>query len=37
VIDDVQQTIERCVAAAGETGLAIIHEGPYVVPVYRPN
>jgi len=37
VIDDVQQTIERCVAAAGETGLAIIPEGPYVVPVYRPN
>jgi nickel-dependent lactate racemase len=36
VIDDVQQTIERCVARSGDASLAVIPEGPYVVPVYQP-
>ena len=36
VVDDVQATIERCVNASGDSALAVIPEGPYVVPVYRP-
>ena len=36
VVDDVQATIERCVKASGDSALAVIPEGPYVVPVYRP-
>jgi nickel-dependent lactate racemase len=36
VIDWLQETIERCVAQSGEPSLAVIPEGPYVVPVYRP-
>ncbi len=37
VIDDVQETIERCVRESGDPALAIIPEGPYVVPVYGPG
>ena len=37
VIDDVERTIERCVQAAGDCSVAVIPEGPYVVPVYRPG
>lgn len=36
VVDDVQATIERCVRESGESAIAVIPEGPYVVPVYRP-
>jgi nickel-dependent lactate racemase len=36
VVDQVQETIERCVAQSGDASLAVIPEGPYVVPVYRP-
>lgn len=36
VIDDVQATLERCVRESADAALAIIPEGPYVVPVYRP-
>jgi nickel-dependent lactate racemase len=36
VVDRVQETIERCVARSGDARLAVIPEGPYVVPVYRP-
>lgn len=34
--DDVQSTIERCVRESGDSALAVIPEGPYVIPVYRP-
>jgi nickel-dependent lactate racemase len=37
VIDDVEHTVERCVEVAGDDSLAVIPEGPYVVPVYRPG
>jgi nickel-dependent lactate racemase len=36
VVDDVQTTIERCVKESGDSALAVIPEGPYVVPVYHP-
>jgi nickel-dependent lactate racemase len=37
VVEDVHDTIARCVAAGGDANLAVIPEGPYVVPVYRPG
>lgn len=37
VVDQLQQTIEHCVARSGEARLAVIPEGPYVVPVYQPD
>jgi nickel-dependent lactate racemase len=37
VVDDLDRTIEACVRAAGDSSLAVIPEGPYVVPVYRPS
>jgi lactate racemase len=35
VIDSVEETLQRCVQAAGDERVAVIPEGPYVVPVYR--
>ena len=32
-----QQTVEASVAASGQRKLAVIPEGPYVIPVYRPD
>lgn len=37
VVDDLDRTIEACVRASGDPSLAVIPEGPYVVPVYRPS
>jgi len=36
MIDSVEDAIARCVESAGEPQVAVIPEGPYVVPVYRP-
>jgi nickel-dependent lactate racemase len=36
VVDSVEETIERCVAASGDPNVAVVPEGPYVVPLYRP-
>ncbi len=36
VIDDVETTIERCIQQSGDAAIAVIPEGPYVVPMYRP-
>ncbi len=36
MVDSVANTVARCVESAGEAHVAIIPEGPYVVPVYRP-
>ena len=36
VVDSLEAAILESVARTGEKRLALIHEGPYVVPVYRP-
>ncbi|MDH3660209.1 MAG: nickel-dependent lactate racemase [Alphaproteobacteria bacterium] len=36
-VASMQQAIEASVAASGERKLAVIPEGPYVIPVYRPD
>ncbi len=37
IIDDsVNDAVRRCVEASGENSVAVIPEGPYVVPAYRP-
>ena len=36
VVDSVEATIQRCVAASGDPNVAVVPEGPYVVPLYRP-
>ena len=33
----VQQAIEASIAASGERRLAVIPEGPYVIPIYQPS
>jgi lactate racemase len=37
MVDSITDTLARCVQAAGDVDVAIIPEGPYVVPVYRPG
>jgi nickel-dependent lactate racemase len=37
MVDSVANTLARCVQAAGDPHVAVIPEGPYVVPVYRPG
>jgi hypothetical protein len=37
MVDSLASTVARCVESAGEPQVAIIPEGPYVVPVYRPS
>ena len=34
--DSVAATVEQCAKAAGDPHVAVIPEGPYVVPTYRP-
>ncbi|MEO7190184.1 MAG: nickel-dependent lactate racemase [Vicinamibacterales bacterium] len=34
MIDSVEETIERCVAESGDASVAVVPEGPYVVPRY---
>ena len=36
MIDDLGQAVESSVRSSGEDALAVIPEGPYVVPVFRP-
>ena len=40
VIDSLNETVRKCIEAAiaedGDASVAVIPEGPYVVPVYRP-
>jgi nickel-dependent lactate racemase len=36
MIDDLDQAVASSVRASGEEALAVIPEGPYVVPVFRP-
>ena len=36
LIDSIEETVRRCVAESGDRSVAIIPEGPYVVPVYQP-
>jgi nickel-dependent lactate racemase len=37
MVDSVADILAQCVRAAGDTSIAIVPEGPYVVPVYRPE
>jgi nickel-dependent lactate racemase len=37
MVDSVADTLAECVRAAGDTSIAVVPEGPYVVPVYRPQ
>jgi nickel-dependent lactate racemase len=36
MIDSLAETLRRCVRDAGDSAVAVVPEGPYVVPVYRP-
>jgi len=36
LIDSVEEALHRCVEASGDTSVAVIPEGPYVVPMYQP-
>jgi nickel-dependent lactate racemase len=36
LIDSVEEVLHRFVEASGDTSVAVIPEGPYVVPVYQP-
>ena len=36
LIESVRETLERCVEQSGDNAIAVIPEGPYVVPVYEP-
>ena len=36
LIDSVEEALHRCVKASGDTAIAVIPEGPYVVPMYQP-
>jgi hypothetical protein len=36
LIDSLDAAIERSVAQTGDTRVAVVPEGPYVVPAYRP-
>ena len=36
LIDSVEDTLQRCVERSGDFALAVIPEGPYVVPYYQP-
>jgi lactate racemase len=36
LIESVEQTVRRCVEDSADDAIAVIPEGPYVVPLYRP-
>src|SRR5258708_6078612 len=36
LIDSVEDTLQRCIEQSGDHALAVIPEGPYVVPYYQP-
>ena len=37
MIDSIEQAIQESVSQSGDSAVAIIPEGPYVIPVYSPN
>jgi nickel-dependent lactate racemase len=37
LIDSVDETLRKCVAESGDLSVAVVPEGPYVVPVYQPG
>jgi lactate racemase len=36
LIDSVEETLQHCIERSGDHALAVIPEGPYVVPYYQP-
>jgi len=34
--DSVEETLQHCIESSGDNALAVIPEGPYVVPFYQP-
>lgn len=36
MIDNIERALEEIISDSGEKELAVIPEGPYVIPVYRP-
>lgn len=36
ISESLDETVARCVAQSGEEAVAVVPEGPYVIPVYRP-
>jgi hypothetical protein len=36
LIDSVEETLQDCIERSGDNALAVIPEGPYVVPYYQP-
>ena len=36
LIESVEQTLQDCIEHSGDNALAVIPEGPYVVPYYQP-
>jgi hypothetical protein len=36
LIDSVEETLQHCIERCGDNALAVIPEGPYVVPYYQP-
>jgi nickel-dependent lactate racemase len=36
LISSVEQTVQECIEQSGDNALAVIPEGPYVVPYYQP-
>jgi hypothetical protein len=37
LVDSLEEAIHRSVEQSGDTRVAVIPEGPYVVPLYRPG
>jgi hypothetical protein len=37
MVDDLDRAVETCVQRSGDAALAVVPEGPYVVPVFRPS
>jgi hypothetical protein len=37
MIGSIEQAIEESVSQSGDRAVAVIPEGPYVIPVYTPN
>jgi hypothetical protein len=36
MIDNIERELEEILSDSGDKELAVIPEGPYVIPVYRP-
>ncbi|HVY05266.1 MAG TPA: nickel-dependent lactate racemase [Burkholderiales bacterium] len=36
LIDSIEETLQQCIRESGDHALAVIPEGPYVVPYYQP-